>query len=310
MQTHNYSALVKKQTSLLFKSSVISIEECGEGFYAKAFRVVLSGSPRVIIAKAYKYPGIGEREGRQLKFLAKFAKCRMPEVYAFQPVSEACPFDILFMEFLEGIKAADVVFPDADTRKAFSDKVIDNLKGWHAVSNPDGFGDLEGPFYKKWSDFYGNKVKEWHNTLLKMPARKVFSPYVMKVVEFSAEAVADIFRDAVEKSSLLHTDYNLWNVLIDPATYELTGVIDPSDACWGDPEMDLFHLANCRPELRLLDIYLDGKNPDSGFWTRYCFYRFWDDIKHFLRVEWYEEKRFRAYAEELEKRITEQLRAV
>ena len=308
MANVNYSKMVAAQAAVNFKKSVVSLKKCGEGFYAKVFRVHLQGLTYPVIAKAYKFSEIGEREGKQLEFLKKSALCKIPEIYCFHAANSECPFDILFMEQVNGVCAADIDFPDDATQDAFLNEVVENLKHWHAISNPEGFGALEGPFYREWKDFYGYKVRQWHNKLLKMPAKKVFSDYVMKVVDFSAEAVDDVFSGSPEKSSLLHSDYNLWNILIDPETYRLAGVIDPSDACWGEPGMDLFHLANCRPELNLLGIYLQGYEPDEHFHSRFCFYRFWDDIKHFLRVEWYDESRFRSYAGELEEMIKRHVR--
>ena len=66
-----------------------------------------------------------------------------------------------------------------------------------------------------------------------------------------------------------------------------------------DREIDLFHLANCRPELGLLERYLQEIEPDALFQARYMFYRFWDDVKHYVRMGWYEEGRFRRYGDEL-----------
>ena len=31
-----------------------------------------------------------------------------------------------------------------------------------------------------------------------------------------------------------------------------------------------------------------GARVDDGFWLRFKFYRFWDDVKHFVRMGWYE----------------------
>jgi len=53
-----------------------------------------------------------------------------------------------------------------------------------------------------------------------------------------------------------------------------------------DPSFNLFHLANCRPDIGLLERYLQEIDLDDSFWMRYRFYRFWDDVKRYLRVGW------------------------
>ena len=127
----------------------------------------------------------------------------------------------------------------------------------------------------------------------------------MGVIDRSFEAFGSIFEGASRRPSLVHSDYNAWNMMVDPKTYELTGVIDPIDAGWSDYEIDLFHLANCRPDLKLLDRYLQEIEVDERFCLRYRFYRFWDDVKHYLRMGWYGEERFRHYARELEQAMDE-----
>jgi hypothetical protein len=94
-------------------------------------------------------------------------------------------------------------------------------------------------------------------------------------------------------------------MMVDPETLTLTGIIDPIDAGWSDPEIDLFHLPNARPDFGLLDRYLQEIQVDESFWARFHFYKFWDDVKHYLRMGWYEEARFRSYAQDLEKAMNE-----
>ena len=116
----------------------------------------------------------------------------------------------------------------------------------------------------------------------------------MAVLDRSYEAMEAILGSRDGPPSLAHSDYNAWNMMVDPESCDLTGVIDPLDAGWADPEIDLFQLANCRPELGMLERYLEGLPLDPGFWTRHWFYRIWDDVKHYLRMGWYDEETFRA----------------
>jgi aminoglycoside phosphotransferase (APT) family kinase protein len=277
----------------LFRPAVTAVDRIGEGFYAVVFRVSLAGPPVQVIAKCYKHRGRGEREARQLKVLRRHALVQVPRVYHLQLRWGKFPGEALLMEHVPGVRASDVQFPDERTKDRFVDRAVANLKAWHQVTNPAGFGELEGPFYADWLQFYGARIGRYHERIHQGPHRAAVSGYVMGVVDRSYEAIGTLFRSTSERPSLTHSDYNAWNMMVDPKTYELTGVIDPLDAGWADREIDLFHLANCRPELGMLERYLENVPVDPGFWARHWFYRFWDDIKHYLRMGWYDEETFR-----------------
>jgi fructosamine-3-kinase len=276
-----------------FRPAVTAVEPLGGGFYAEAFRVSLDGPPGKVIVKCHKYRGYAQREARQLKVLGRHALVRVPRVYHLQLAWGPFPCEALIMEHLPGIKASDVQFPDQRAQDRFVDAAVANLKAWHAVTNPAGFGELEGPFHADWLAFYGARIGRYHQRIHQEPYGAAVSAYVMELVDRTYEAMGTIFRGSAKRPSLTHSDYNAWNMMVDPGTCELTGVIDPLDAGWADPEIDLFQLANCRPELGMLERYLEGLSLDPGFWARHWFYRFWDDIKHHLRMGWYDEEIFR-----------------
>jgi aminoglycoside phosphotransferase (APT) family kinase protein len=163
-----------------------------------------------------------------------------------------------------------------------------------------GFGEIEGPFYPTWLDYMSARIGEYHRDIHAERHRETVSAYVMGVIDRSFERMPEILAGANREASLVHSDYNLWNVLFDPATYRVTGIIDPIDAGWNDREIDLFHLPNCRPDVGLLERYLERAEVNGTFPMRHTFYRFWDDIKHYLRVGWYEEGHFRRWADALQ----------
>jgi aminoglycoside phosphotransferase (APT) family kinase protein len=204
------------------------------------------------------------------------------------------------MEYIPGITASEIQFPDEQSKNRFVDLVIENLLVWHSVSNPDGFGELKGPFYGTWAECFGKRIALYHEHIHKDKHQAVVSDRVTRIIDRSFGEMERIFQPANGSSSLVHSDYNAWNMMVDPRSYELTGIIDPIDAGWSDREIDLFHLPNSRPDLGLLDRYLREIQVDEFFWLRFKFYRFWDDVKHYLRMGWYDEDRFRGYGQELE----------
>ena len=284
---------------------VRQVHKVGEGFYALVYQVELDRAPGRVICKCHKFPERGTREAQQLQVLRQHATVRVPEVYALHPGSPSFPCEAITMEHIPGLKASDVVFPDERSRDRFVAQAVETLRAWHAVHHRAGFGELEGPFYGTWLDSFRVRIACYHAHVHRPVHRDVISAPVMHTIDRSFAAIEAILAGASARPSLVHSDYNAWNMIVDPETYALSGVIDPIDAGWADPEIDLFHLANCRPELGMLERYLEDLDVDPSFWLRYRFYRFWDDVKHYCRMGWYGEERFRSYADALEEAMDE-----
>jgi aminoglycoside phosphotransferase (APT) family kinase protein len=290
-----------------FGASVQHVRKVGEGFYAFVYYVELDSGSRRAIVKCHKYRGRGTSEAQQLQVLRQHTTVRVPEVYALHRGSPFFPCEAITMEYIPGIKASDVTFPDERSRARFVEQAVEALRTWHAVHQPAGFGDLDGPYHDTWLDSFRERIARYHAHVHRPAHRAVISRPVMHTIDRSFEAIDAILSGASTRPSLVHSDYNAWNMIVDPETYALSGAIDPIDAGWADPEIDLFHLANCRPELGMLERYLEGVDVDSSFWLRYRFYRFWDDVKHYCRMGWYGEERFRDYGDALEQAIDEWL---
>ncbi len=56
------------------------------------------------------------------------------------------------------------------------------------------------------------------------------------------ESFDEVFTDTVKENHLIHGDYNLWNLIADPKTNKLIGMIDPFGSCFADRELELFSL--------------------------------------------------------------------
>jgi len=296
---------LKRLVAAQFGNQVAACEKIGEGFYAHVYRVDLRSDPDRLIIKCHRHPNRAAPEARQLRKLRQHSTVRVPEVHSVHLRSDDFPCDAFIMEFIPGVNASKLEFPDERTRLRFVDSVIENLLAWHAVTHPEGFGPLDGPFHSTWAESLGPRITTHRATLDDAHHRSIYSPYVLSIVDRSCEAFDAIFANAGQRPSLVHSDYNAWNMMADPKSFALTGIIDPIDAGWSDPEIDLFHLPNARPDIGLLDRYLQEIEPDAAFWMRFRFYRFWDDIKHYLRMGWYDEERFSTYARELAESMDE-----
>lgn len=284
----------------LFKD-VIEFSKIGQGFYGTVYDVRLDGQEDPVVVKWFSFKGHAQHEARQLKALSQYALVKIPLVYAIHNETSDLPYEAIVMERIEGTNASMVEFPDLASQNRFVADVLDNLLAWHDTTNPAGFGPLDGPFVDSWKQHYLTRVEFLIRKMESPKLKHVPSQYVWNIIQASAHRFDDIFTNTAAKSSLVHSDCNLWNIMVDPKRLTITGVIDPSDAEWADPEVDLWHLDNCDGNrLGLLAEYLRRRPRPEMFELRYAFYKLWDDIKHFVRMGWYDEERFAGFARDLE----------
>jgi hypothetical protein len=111
--------------------------------------------------------------------LRKHAIVSIPRVYSLHLYSEAFPCEALTMEHIPGVNASKVQFPDERSQSRFVDLVVENLKAWHAVHNPAGFGELEGPFHGTWLACFGERIARYHERIHRDEHRTVVSEAVM-----------------------------------------------------------------------------------------------------------------------------------
>jgi fructosamine-3-kinase len=281
---------------------MLSFNEIGEGFYGTVYLIHIAKDPYKLIVKMYKHSGRGVLEYQQLSLLRKHSLLKVPQVYFVHNKSEAVPFDVLIMEYIEGINASKLP-TEHPNRDAFADEMIANLIHIHSISNENGFGVM-GEMYPDWKTCLGIKIRKMH-LILHSNFQELISPYVMEIADKSIEAFDKIFVSPV-KSSLIHSDYNLWNILVDEKSAKITAVIDPIDAGWADREMDLFHLQNANGDrFELLERYQRNVKLSELFPLKDAFYWFWDDIKHMENTGWYDENRFTSFANMLSKLLEE-----
>ena len=102
-----------------FNSPVVTISKVGQGFYAHVYKVRLEADPREVIVKCHKYAGRGEKEKAQLEVLRRHATVRVPRVYSLHHYSQALPCEALMMEYIPGVNASQVQFPDERLKARF-----------------------------------------------------------------------------------------------------------------------------------------------------------------------------------------------
>jgi hypothetical protein len=194
------------------------------------------------------------------------------------------------MEFLSGVQASHIdPPPPVDVQLKLAEDVTDALMTWHAVESPNGYGKIDGPYYPRWVDSYKSLLAKAQDEIHNGPLSKgVLPPAVVETLDLSIEAMESIFGNVPSKPILIHGDIWLPNVLVDPETFRITGILDPIGARWADRELDFApmwwpwegggdYLMKC---------YTRRVEMPDGFDLRCRFYGFWFRMLAFASIGW------------------------
>ncbi len=277
----------------LLNHKCLSAKQINQGFYGWVFLIETDDNTKVI-AKVYKQPGYIDTEICQLDMMRKHALVKVPEIYCADYKKDNGCFDILFMEYINGVNAGAVNITDEKEKMIFSNQVVENLLAIHEVSNSNGFGSyINDDYCISWESCYKAQITEFYN---RIHSKKtiLFSKTSFDLMEFLYDSFDSIFCEPVSESHLIHGDYNLWNLIADPESKQLIGMIDPFGSCFADRELDLFQLTNANGDYYgLLDNYKSHIHLSDNFEIKNAYYFFWDDVKHMLNMGYCDNKRFR-----------------
>lgn len=284
---------IRQSAEAFFDSNISELRLLNQGYYSYVFYIELEKKPFKLIAKVLKKDGILENESMQLDFIKKNTNVKVPNVYGVSFSEQNGFFDILYEEYIDGVSAAGYVFKNDKKRELFCDEVVKNLFLLHSVTNYRGFGELNSMhFERSWKAYYCNVIQNTYAVLLNKD-----SEFVEKNSDLLTNLMKrlDFFIDCEpKKSTFVHGDYNLWNILISPGDETFAGIIDPLDCGFADPDIDLMQLLSVdREQYDFLDIYArNGGTFTDGFEKKIMYYRFWDNLKHLAVTGRYNEKLF------------------
>lgn len=276
-------AIVSKVIKRYFYTEALKIDSLGGGFYGRVFLATLNAAPFKVVVKIYLKDGLGLKESLQLKLLAQHALMPMPKVYEVHLADEVIGRDVLLMEYMTGVNAGLQDQVNEDCLDAIGDRIVDNLIALHTTTNPNGFGELDGNHsYKDWRLFYKPKVKHIYKSATNLHAKGQLDDQTYGIVWKAYEKFDDIFYLPITRSSLIHGDYNTWNILLNQARSEAVGVIDPFGSCWADSEYDLYQLDNANGKYYgLLERYKQKLSVSENFDLKNCFYELFTEIMHY-----------------------------
>lgn len=254
----------------------------GGGYYADVYRFDYPGNDRKII-KVYKTKGMMQKEVLQIKILSEYSLFPMPRVLFTYTANEKYPYDFIVMEFLEGENGGNLFYYKKNKRKTLANGVVDNLLAFHNTHNEKGFGEFDSTdYYDTFNEYYKSKSLLILKMAKQLKIKGEISEGVLEIMGEATEKFDKIFYLPITEPSLIHGDYNMWNILVDKRKCKVTAVIDPCGAMWGDSEYDLYQLNNANGKhLYLPDIYASKRKLSENFKQKTAFYELFTEVEHY-----------------------------
>ncbi|UPW00822.1 phosphotransferase [Halorussus gelatinilyticus] len=288
--------------------------------------------PREVVLKSFSGDGVpaavARSEPRVLELLARETDLPVPEVVGFVDDHPDFPAPFFIAERLPGEDAGGRFFElSADALETLLADAGTHLAQLHELRSFDRFGrvgvesdrtnEVEGSDERSEvgvcdgdlavvGDQYGSRAR-WTDWLLADAEDALdglsggrFDDLVPALREYAEDAIPAL--DGPETASLVHWDYRLGNLLVDPETGETTGVLDWADLLAGDPVYNFAtvedHAVNWRtrdPVLRrrlrdaFREAYRAGRSGDAGgFRDRKHVYHFCNRLHAMVcHPDWY-----------------------
>jgi len=277
---------VKNIVQRYYNEDPVQIKFLGGGFYGRVYAAALKQEPFKVVLKIYLYPHLAEKEALQLEILASHAAVKMPKVYFVHDSDDVIPYDILAMEYIDGVNAGNIEPLPEQTKETIADKMVENLISYHQTINPKGFGDIGAKQYD--TDWRVHYKKQAHSIFLNaqtMHLQQRLDDFIFKVVCKAYDNYDKIFYLPIEHARLIHGDYNTWNILLNEPMTSVSAVIDPFNCCWADSEMDLYQLNNANGKYyELLDRYKKKIKLSENFELKNGFYEVFTEIMHLYKA--------------------------
>ncbi|UPV74801.1 phosphotransferase [Halorussus limi] len=222
---------------------------------------------REVVLKAFSGDGVpaavARSEPRVLELLSRETEIPVPEVIGFVDQHPDLPAPFFLAERLPGEDgsgrfpdlspaALETVFADAGTHlAALHERRSFDRFGRVGVEDGDlaVVGDQFGP-RKQWTDWL---LADAEDTLDGLAGGR-FDDLVGPLRNYVRDAIPAL--DGPETASLVHWDYRLGNILVDPETGETTGVLDWADLVAGDPVYNLVTVEDHNVNWQTRDVVL------------------------------------------------------
>ncbi len=230
-----------------------SFEELKDGFFNTAACLELSDGRKMVLKAAppddvtvMRYEkNIMRAEVGSMRLVHQCTSVPAPEVLVYDTSKTLLPSEFFIMEFLPGVSF----------HKLRGDLPAESVRDIEAQMGRmcRQIGEVTGPSFGLW-DSPEPAGTSWRDCFDHMLQGVLLDAQDMRVdLEQSYDEIYAIFAknfdvmDEVRVPHLVHWDMWAGNVLVDPNTCQVTGLIDFERALWGDPLTELFFL-NISPD--------------------------------------------------------------
>lgn len=258
------------------EEKAVSFHRIGGGYYADVYRFDFQNKQTLII-KVYKPKGMMAKEASQIELLSKHAAVSMPRVlwtHLANNSDDGFPQDILAMNYLKGTNAGNVFYISPSKKAKIASQVTDILLSFHNVHNPSGFGEIDcDEYYSTFNEYYKKRAASILKMAEQLHKSGQLASYVLSTAKEAVEKFDKIFYLPITESSLVHGDFNMWNILADKKSCQVTAVIDPCGCMWADSEYDLYQLNNANGKYyKLFETYEKKKSLSENYREKMAFY--------------------------------------
>ncbi len=227
-------AIVEKQLN----TTVTNVSSVGNGATASCYCVEIVDFPFRLIVKTSKHFELMCEEKSMNEYLRKNVSFKIPETYF---ITKENNVSYLGMEFIDGASGRTLKLKHIKDKKHLANNIVDCFIDMQNVHN-DKFGPFDNPTYYSWKEYYKeffDKIYTFANDKYNKGElnKKIFKALNLIHINFD-----EIFDNAENTPCLSHGDFWTPNMIIDIEKSEITGVIDPFNTRFVEPEYELFCL--------------------------------------------------------------------
>jgi len=223
---------------------VRSIVELTDGYFNASYLIefqngeksVLKVAPPKDVEVMNYEKDLMEVEVTVMNQIYEIGDIKTPKIFFYDKSQKIIDSDYYFMEFIEGV-------PMDKIRKQIGEKEyreISFLLGKYCKSLIDEKGSFFGSInqedrqFDSWFNCFYVMISDLFDDVLKKKG-------ILPISKSEALAMIDNYKEAlneVQKPVLIHKDLWEGNIFLDPASFEIKGIIDFERAIYGDPLME------------------------------------------------------------------------
>ena len=284
--------IVERVVVAVWHTGTEALTLLGTGVYGRCYGVTLARPPYRAAIKLHHVPGMAAAEAAQLRALRTHLPlpALIPHVYACLPqldLEAERPLGAVAMEWLPGESCGRPEALPRPHRVILQRGLVDLLLTLHRVVHPAGYGAFAGPFHPTWWDAYGPRLHATQEAILTSAESRAYlgRPVLALMERTLAHAERILATTPDPRPVLLHGDVCFGNLLVDPVSWHVCGLLDPLDAEWGERELDLVNVINGHVRhFEVLNGYRAAVNLGPSFPLRYWFYQVWKWLSYHVRV--------------------------